>query len=213
MILRDGKRVGSFPTFMQGIFDRYNLTLEEVPISKASLDWSPNSTHSACVHDVALNRTDICIGDFWSTSERRLIAPFTSEVYQDLFYLVSHASEEETILEMMTSPFQPFTPPLSLGNGAMTVIASFVMYLLEAEYREKPVHRGVLHSLYTGFNSMIGASSSYEAMSLGGRILNLTFGLFIMIVIASYTAALASFLVAHSATSKVGPSRPASRPG
>jgi len=205
LVTRGGKKRGSFPTFMQGIFDRFNMTVEVVPVSEQSKERSPESIYTACVHEVALNRTDLCIGDFWSTSQRRLMAAFTSELYQDLFYVVAPITEENGLLEVMASPFRPFVPSVWLGIAGMTVVASLGMYVLERGkmFKEATCSRGVSRSLYFGFQSMVGASSSYEAKTLGGRILNLAFGFFIMIVIASYTANLASFLVAKASSSKI----------
>jgi len=205
LVTRGGKKTGSFPTFMQGIFDRFNMTMEIVPVSEKSKERSPKSSFTACVHEVALNSTDLCIGNFWSTSQRRLMAAFTSEVYQDLFYLVAPASEEG-LVEMMGSPLRPFVPSVWFGIVAVTAVASLGMYVLERGkpmFRETTISRGISLSFYVAFQSMIGASSSYEAKSLGGKILNLAFGFFIMIVIASYTANLASFLVAKASTSKI----------
>ena len=48
-------------------------------ISNTSLSQY-SSSYSACVHDVAMNETDMCIGPFWLTSERQLMSPFTGGV-------------------------------------------------------------------------------------------------------------------------------------
>jgi hypothetical protein len=37
---------------------------------------------------VALGTTDACIGNLWPTSERRLMASFTTGIYQDTFHMV-----------------------------------------------------------------------------------------------------------------------------
>lgn len=34
-------------------------------ITNASLVMSPQSSFTACVNDIAVNETDLCIGDFW----------------------------------------------------------------------------------------------------------------------------------------------------
>jgi len=206
LVTHDGKKQGSFPTFMQGIFDQFHMTVEVVPVSQKSKGRSPSSSFTACVHEVALNGTDLCIGNFWSTSQRLLMAPFTTEVYQDTFYLVAFTTEEAGILGTLASPFRPFQPSLWLGIVGMTVLASLVIYFLErgkSNFREGVMLYGASRSVYVGSRSLLQSGLAWDAETLGGRIMHLTFGFFAMIVIASYTANLASSLVSKVTSSEI----------
>ena len=51
-----------------------------VPVSKESKLFSPTSSYTACVHEVALDNTDVCIGGFTGTTSRRTIVSFTTPV-------------------------------------------------------------------------------------------------------------------------------------
>jgi hypothetical protein len=43
------------------------VPLEIVPISDRSREFSPSSSYTACVHDVAIGQVDLCVGNFWPT--------------------------------------------------------------------------------------------------------------------------------------------------
>ena len=64
------KKRGSVVEFMHDIWSHYNIQLEVVPVSTSSMQYSPGSSFTACVHEVALNNTDLCIGNFWETVVR-----------------------------------------------------------------------------------------------------------------------------------------------
>jgi hypothetical protein len=53
-------RSGSIPVLMDNMFTRYGVAWEEVAISARSLEYSPTSSWTACVHDVAIGRLDMC---------------------------------------------------------------------------------------------------------------------------------------------------------
>jgi hypothetical protein len=78
---------GSFGAFMSELFDRYDIPVKVTGISNASRIHSDNTYH-ACVNEVALNGTDLCIGDFWATNERLLQTPFTASLEIDLVFLM-----------------------------------------------------------------------------------------------------------------------------
>lgn len=60
----NGDKDGSMVKLMQEVADAGAFTLEIHTVSNASKSRY-SSSYSACVHEVALNRTDICVGNFW----------------------------------------------------------------------------------------------------------------------------------------------------
>jgi hypothetical protein len=66
-----GQRKGSFLAFFRRLSDLYRIKWEQVPLSNASQAYSPESSFTACVNDVAIGRTDVCVADFWDTPARR----------------------------------------------------------------------------------------------------------------------------------------------
>jgi hypothetical protein len=73
---------------------RGSMYTQEKGSSEVSLDPIPVCSVSVpfllrCVWEVALDNVDMCVGDFWETSERRQLAPMTISIAIDLFSLVS----------------------------------------------------------------------------------------------------------------------------
>jgi hypothetical protein len=83
----DGSKQGSYVSFMRRLSARYEFKFIVQNLSASSKAKYPKSSFTACVHDVAVNHTDLCIANFWLTPERRLMASMTAPVSSDIFYL------------------------------------------------------------------------------------------------------------------------------
>ena len=56
-----------------------------------------------------LGTVDLCVGDFWETSERRRIAPMTASIDIDVFSLVSKSNAKpQTLAHFFGAIFLPF---------------------------------------------------------------------------------------------------------
>ena len=55
--------------FMSELFKFYQIEWEFVPISAESMSYASSSVTN-CVHEVAINRTDMCWYDSWLTEAR-----------------------------------------------------------------------------------------------------------------------------------------------
>ena len=75
----------------------------------------PKSSYTACAYDVATGKTDMCIGEFWVTSQRiglgvKFLSP---QIDVDELYLIAPRAETaETFAELLSKPFLPFKPAL-----------------------------------------------------------------------------------------------------
>lgn len=90
-----------------GIFARHGIAWEATPIANNFT----GSDYVACIHDIALNNTDICLAAFFDTAERRTIADFTGPVSSSSFMAVVWRVQPDSwpsISEMLRSPFTPF---------------------------------------------------------------------------------------------------------
>jgi hypothetical protein len=67
--LADGSKAGSMVEFMRAIAAEAQFTWEIVPLSDVSRSRY-SSSFTACVHQVALNETDLCIANFWCAENR-----------------------------------------------------------------------------------------------------------------------------------------------
>jgi hypothetical protein len=205
-ILPSGEGVGSFPVFIARAFAEYGVRTTTISLTNVSRAKFPQSSFTACVHDIALNNTDVCIGNFWPTPARLMLGvPFTGEVYPDLFYLVTQrgAHESPSILEMLARPFAPFDDQVWLLIIGTSLLVGLALFIVEAEHNDddfpdKRWFHGLLDALYLCMTSYLGGGSIFAIKTMYGRIINTGYGFFLLIVGASYTANLATFLISSA---------------
>ena len=130
--LPGGSRTGSMVEFMRSIAAEARFTWQEVALrDESSSRYS--SSFTACVHQVALNETDLCIANFWVTTERMLIHPsFTAEVYDDEFQLIVKAVVKKSFWDKVARPFsQTVTPTAWLLVLLTLLVMSLAMVFIE----------------------------------------------------------------------------------
>ena len=132
-------RPGSVVEFMNDVAAVGNFTWTHKPISNASRSRF-TSSYTACVHDVALNETDICVGPFWLTPERLLMTPFTVPLFSETFTLVlPDADDGANFMAQLTNarnwdvPFRPFTIHAWLLICSVTILSSIAFYTVQME--------------------------------------------------------------------------------
>jgi hypothetical protein len=84
-----GNKRGSFVEFMNRLASTYKFVYVPQEISNVSRTKFPSSSFTACVHDVAINHTDLCIANFWLTAQRRALTTMTAPLSTDDMYLVT----------------------------------------------------------------------------------------------------------------------------
>ena len=105
----------------------------EVPITPESRAYSPSSSFTACVHDVALNNTDICVGSFWAFEFRRRLAAFTSPIENVRFYVIARQRNMAQMFDqLLLRPFVPFTPLMWASMFVALIYAGYAIYTLDA---------------------------------------------------------------------------------
>jgi len=128
------RRDGSIVRFAQSIFEKFGLDWEQVPISEESSKAYNASTFDACMHDVSLNNTDICVGSVWPFEFRRQISSFTTSISTLGLRLVVKKKNEGSLSfkERLKQPFKPFSSALWLALIAALVYAGYAAYILDA---------------------------------------------------------------------------------
>jgi glutamate receptor, ionotropic, invertebrate len=172
-------------------------------MSQSSHERYPESSFSACIHEVGLGRTDICIGNFWPTAERSIISQFTADLYQDNFYLVTFQQEATSVGEFFSTAFRPFSGYVWLMIAVITVFVAATYVYIEgwtnhSEFPESTTASKFFSSLYFKIISFLGGAPVHVPETPQGRVISTSFGFFILVIVASYTANLASFLVIQS---------------
>lgn len=87
------------------------LNLSEGWATDESRALFPTSSYTACAFDVMLGRTDMCIGDFWVTSQRLGYGiTFLSPAYaaDDMYLIAPNKKKTETLADILGKPFSPF---------------------------------------------------------------------------------------------------------
>ena len=222
----DGTKDGSVVQFMKDLAQDVGFTWEVHPVG----NWSRarySSSYTACVHEVALGLTDMCIGNFWMTAERMTLASFSPALYNDEFKLL--VKEDKTIdyIEMIKKPALPFTGNAWFYIFLLVLYSSMAMFVIEKGEMgdqsddgpsladniakilgvDRERHR-VLNFLEHGIASMVKAAylgivsftsmePRTETTNFPGRIVTLGFGSFLFIVGSVYTGATAAALVAN----------------
>ena len=199
---REEEYRGAVHSFMNGVLDELGVNLQFVNLSQQSLDRFPTTSFTACVHDVALGNTDFCISDFWITPQRRLMTTFTEQFEEDLFYLYVPASGNEDLpfSEILANPFRPFHRDVWLLIVAFLFFTSVCYLFLEYNNTDDFVEHDnigskMYHSTYQAFQSYTSASSIHVPKRKSTKMLLVGFGFFVLVMVSSYTAELASFFI------------------
>lgn len=131
-----------------------------------------------------------------------LLTNFLPAVRSDNFYLVVFEEGGSTsFAAMLQNPFQPFSGAAWGMICAAVVVSASAMAIVDFQDQEEFPYEDesfILRggkAMYLGFLSLMGGASAYRAGSLPSKIITLGFQLFLVIVMASYTANLASLLV------------------
>lgn len=191
-----GEWTGIYIDFLWEIANLANFEIEFHSISPGAIKQSNGETWSACVIDVGRGLLDLCVSNFWETSERRKIASFTSTIFNDFFKVVVPLPKiDKSIQVEMGKLFQPFTTGLWITICMCTLFVG-ISYTLLASNRKSSI-RDILKNLWGSiydatFELLQGTDSSDRSPAL--KLVSLSWAFFILIIIAAYTANLAAFL-------------------
>mmetsp|Transcript_11405 Transcript_11405/g.22003 ORF Transcript_11405/g.22003 Transcript_11405/m.22003 type:complete len:555 (+) Transcript_11405:91-1755(+) len=204
----------AFEQFMFRVFDAHNVTFQEVPISNESRRIFPNSNCSACVHEVALNGTDICMTPMWETTQRLKLNEFTVQVDHDVFYLVvkvkTKANGSESWLHALQKTFAPFEPKVWILIIVVGLLAAFTHYIIDRNDPKGPLAglntvSAAAHCVYESFLSLCtgGSGTSEKVVTNPSKIMHLGLSFFILVIICTYTASLTDYLVSSADTGQI----------
>lgn len=133
--------MGALPNFVAGILRAHDIGWEMVQLSDESLEWSPSSSYTASVYDVAVGNADMGLANYLITSQRIKLASFTTTLYSDHYYLVVRR-EKQTVsfFEAMVRPFAPYS------GGLWLVIILIFAYVRACGASERVPPRLSLHA-------------------------------------------------------------------
>ena len=174
-------RAGFMVSFAAHVFEKYNVSWEEVPMSAAASTAQPGSSYSACAYDVALNNTDMCIGDFWPTPERRRLGcTFTIPMVDETFQIIQpkeSSSEEWTFVSVLGSLrtiFEPFSSGVWTAVVLVLLLVVLTMTLISEGGTNEDVSREGEYVVQCASRSADSVFAACLAMPEGAGRMNAT---------------------------------------
>ena len=221
-----GAMLGIFIDFLSVVAQRAGFKVKFVDVSGGSLTKT-SSRWTGCAYDVRAGLSDLCIGNFWVTSERRAVANFASSIFNEGFYLLVPAPSESTdFLSLVTKIFEPFSTALWLSISSAVVWTGIVYCLVDRRAQDRireevgsleglslwqklallrrPALEMLLSRVYTAlFELLGGAPVGEEGRTTPQKVVIVGWGFFIVTTLATYTANLAAFLTVSSVDHKI----------
>ena len=204
---REFGKVGHAVEFMEDVLNSNRVyNFEIVEKSEDSAVFSPGSSFTACIHDIALNNTDICVGNFWMTEARQLIKNFrfTSSTYQDNFYLISRKTDAgSAVLDLKWLAglaVEPFESVLWLIIVLALIFMGFCKWLVEGwdnddDYPAKNRSEALWRSMFFSFQAFLGNGDFKETpYTAEGQISYLASSLCILVLLTAYLAQMTTIL-------------------
>jgi hypothetical protein len=212
---QQGVKQGSTVRLMQDIAADVGFTWETHVVSDASRSRF-SSAFTACVHEVALGETDMCIGSFWMTSQRLLMASFTRALADNEFKLVVPAEAKDAdVLAVLMGPFLPFTASAWMMSAGLVVFMAFALRMIEGDPDGSTTDDGnwmatiqylarhpatladtVGEIFCEGLLALTTGMPSQESTSFAGRLVTIGYAVFGLLFLTSFTATTAATMLA-----------------
>lgn len=165
------------------------------------------ATQYGCAQDdvTELGATDVYWALYYVTVGRSAVSRFTSPFLSDVGLSLLVKEDDDDLWKEVTKIFLPFTPDVWLLTVGSAVLVSLALWVAESSGRGRKASKSgflTLKSARRYWPSSL-ASSLYALFSMdkastktrGGSVVNLTWCLFAVIWIATYTANLAQIMI------------------
>ena len=155
-----------------------------------------NQTYAGLIKAVANGDYDIVVGDVTVTAIRRELVGFSNAIFDNSLRIIMRKTPAAEL--DLLSFLKPFSRNLWCLVLGACVVAGVLLCLVEREENEALRNRSLLSqltmSVWYSFGNIVGYGVDFGASTAPGRLI--TFGLYILslILVASYTANLASDL-------------------
>ncbi|CAF4495925.1 unnamed protein product [Rotaria sp. Silwood2] len=155
-----------------------------------------NLTYTQIIRKVANGDYDIVIGDVSVTSARRKIVGFSESIFDNSLYIIMRNTPAVSF--DLFGFMKPFSRNLWLLSIGTTAIASIIICLLERETNEALQNKSIISiyamSWWYCIVNILGYGVDFHIKTAAGRLLTLGIYILSIVLVASYTANLASAL-------------------
>ena len=156
----------------------------------------PNQTYTGLVRAVANGVYDIVVGDVTILSTRREMTGFSSGIFDNSLRIIVR---KESMADVdLLSYLKPFSLGLWMMLLAACVCAAILFCLLERKKNIALQHRStassVAMSMWYAIGTIMGYGADFHASTAAGRMVTVSLYLMSLVIVATYTANLASEL-------------------
>ncbi|CAF3177457.1 unnamed protein product [Rotaria sp. Silwood2] len=155
-----------------------------------------NETYDGLVKAVANRVCDVAIGDITVTSKRREIVDFSTSIFDNSIRII--VRQTTTVNVDLLSYLKPFSLNLWLILLICTVYAAILLCVLERQNNEALQNRSIISSgamsMWYSIGTIMGYGADFHVQTAAGRLLTVGLYLLSLVLVATYTANLASDL-------------------
>ncbi|CAF1118793.1 unnamed protein product [Adineta steineri] len=155
-----------------------------------------DASYDDLIESVANGTFDLFIGDVTITAARREIVDFSSSIFDNALRVIVRNSVSSQL--DLWSYLKPFSVKLWITLLGATIYAGILMCILEREGNEALQNRSIVSligmSMWFAIGGVMGAGADFGATTAPGRVLNAGLSILSLILVAAYTANLASDL-------------------
>lgn len=162
-------------------------------------DSDEDSAFQACVYSTGMGYTDVCIGGFTVSAQRRVISQMITVDFEPIYLVSVRSPYAGSFFQSLANTLIPFTPALwvtilciTLGISLLMVWHERVMGGCLGSYSWLDAAR---RSVYNSFISLCSEAPRFNPITPGGQCTTIALGVLVFTGFACYTANLASLLL------------------
>ncbi|CAF1273281.1 unnamed protein product [Rotaria sordida] len=155
-----------------------------------------NKTYYELIQSVHDGVYDMLIGDVTVTAKRRGIVSFSNAIFDNSMSILMR--KEVAVPIDLFSFLKPFSRSLWFLFAGTLIYAGILMYIIERQHNEvlqnQPILSQIARSVWYAFGNVVGYGVEFSITTAAGRLLTGSLYILSLILVASYTANLASDL-------------------
>ena len=188
-----GKEVTNYTGYIPDLIELLRTRLNFIPDIQLA---SSNETYAGLIRAVANDEYHIVVGDVTVTASRRELVGFSNAIFDNALHIIIRKTSDVNI--DLLSFLKPFSRSLWYLLFGACLIAGLLLCLVERRdnvaLRNRSIISQLAMSIWYSFGNIVGFGVEFGASTAAGRVI--TVGLYILglILVASYTANLASDL-------------------
>ena len=183
-------------TIMGYIPDLIDLLQQKMKFASQLVLSPSNQNYSKLIQELASGDYDVLMGDVTVTSARRELVDFSLSIFDSSLRLIMRRSTTSPV--DLLSYLRPFSFSLWMVILVTTICTSFLIIIVErrenAALRDRSIASIGAMSFWYSLGNIMGYGVEFHVTTLAGRLLTAALYISSLILVASYTANLASNL-------------------